>query len=159
MPQTTVLAALVVGQIGQLAYESDADLLAQGYPLENATSIAPGRGVVYDAVNDSVMLPSAGGQLFMGVAFDNSKLAIEDAAYVTGTTVPVLKRGQVWVLTSEAVDPSDAVFLQHTANGASKPAGSFRTDADGGNADAITGARWARVFGSGKAALAINQPI
>ncbi len=158
MPQTSVAATLTVGQIGQLAYESDANLLARGYTLENATSIPPGRGVNYDAVNDSVLLPSAGGQLFQGVCFDDGKLPIDQTAYETGETVPVVKRGEVWVLTSEAVDPTDAVYLQHTANGAGKPAGSFRTDNDGGNADAVNGCQWTGVFSSGKAALYVNLP-
>jgi hypothetical protein len=157
MPQTSVAATLTVGQIGQLAYEGDANLLARGYTLENATAIPPGRGVNYDAVNDSVLLPSAGGQLFQGVCFDDGKLPIDQTSYETGETVPVVKKGEVWVLTSEAVDPSDAVFLQHTA-GAGKPAGSFRTDADGGNADAVSGCQWTGVFSSGKASLYVNLP-
>ncbi len=157
MPQTSVAATLTVGQIGQLAYEGDANLLARGYPLENATSIPPGRGVNYDAVNDSVLLPSGAGQLFMGVCFDDGKLPIDQTSYETGETVPVVKKGEVWVLTTEAVDPSDAVFLQHTLNAGRVP-GSFRTDADGGNADAVAGCQWTGAFSSGKAALYVNLP-
>lgn len=157
---TSVDATLTTGKIGQLAYGSDADLLVRSYVLEDATAVVPGRGVVYDAANDSIKTPSAGGQKFMGVAFDDGSLAIEDASYAVGgnVNVPVLRRGQVFVQTSEAVVPTDAVYLQHTDGGGIKLVGTFRTDNDGGNAALVDGVEWAGVFASNKAILQVNQP-
>lgn len=157
---SSVTATLTVGQIGQLGYGEQADLLVRSYVLVNATDVPPGRGVVYDAANQSAMLPNAGSQLFLGVAFNDGSLPIEQAAYDNAATcnMPVLRRGQVWVETSTGCAPTDPVFFQHTA-GVGKPAGSFRIDNDGGAATQITaGAQWAGVYSSGKALLQINLP-
>lgn len=154
---TTVTASLTAGTIGQLA---EALRRARSYVLQDATALPPGRAVVYDAANDSVMLPSAGGQQFMGIAFDDGTLAVETVAFTAANdpNVPALEDGVCWVLTSEAVTPASSVFFQHDGSG-SGPAGSFRTDQDGGKATQIAyGCRFAGSYSSGKAALIVNLP-
>lgn len=157
---SSVTSALTQYVIGQLAYGADANMLAREYTLEDAVDVPPGRGVVYDSVNNSCKLPAGAVTGFLGLSFDDGSLAIEDAAFsATGNPrVPVLQRGDLPVMTSEAVDPTDAVFLQHTDGGAGKPVGSFRTDNDGGNAAQVSNCTWTDVFASGKAVLRINLP-
>ena len=155
---TSVSSTLTAGTIGQLAYGADADLLARSYVADNTNgTIKPGYGVVYTATGAA--LPSGAGDTFLGASFEDGSLPIESTGFpATGApNVPVLKRGVVWVATSEAVDPTKAVYCQHTA-GVGKPVGSFRTDNDGGNAFLVNGAKFYDVYGSGKAALQINLP-
>lgn len=154
---TSVTSALTVGQIGQLAHEH---IHARSYVLQDATAVPPGRAVVYDAANDSAMLPSGAGQKFLGIVFDDKSLAIESAAYDAAglPNMPVAESGVVWVLTSEAVTPGDAVYFQHDGTGAGA-AGSFRTDNNGGKATEIAyGCKWFGSYASGKAALQVNLP-
>lgn len=158
---TSVSATLTAGTIGQLGYGQSADLLARSYILKDATDVKPGYGVSYDAGNDSAKLYTTG-TLFLGVAFDDGSLPIENTAYsATGwPNMPVLRRGMVWVPISQDVDPSSPVFCQSTAGAGAKTKGSFRADNDGGNADAVSGARFCGVFTAlgGKALLEVNLP-
>ena len=164
MAFSSTSSVLQTGIVGQLAYSVDNNLVVESFALISATDIPPGRGVVYDAGNSSATvnacaLPAGAVTNYLGVAYDDGNLPVEEAGYDAATynRVPVITRGAVWVLTSEAVDPTDSVFLQHTDGGPGKPVGSFRTDNDGGNAGQI-GGRWAGVYTSGEAALILNQP-
>lgn len=165
MAFSSTSTVLQTGIVGHLAYSVDNNLVAESFALISATDIPPGRGVVYDGVNSTALvnacaLPAGAVTNFVGVAYDDGNLPVEETAYDAATynRVPVLTRGAVWVLTSEAVDPTDGVYMQHTDGGAGKPVGSFRTDNDGGNAGQLSGVRWAGVYSSGKAALIISQP-
>lgn len=166
---TAVTAALAVGTLGQLAYGADNNLLSRSYVLQNAATVKPGYAVVYDAVNDSAMLPSGASQAFLGIAFDDGTLPIEVTSYEAAVypNMPVLKRGSVWVKISQDVDPSKDVCFQHTDNGGAKNPGVLRADVDGGNATLLGttgkpgtgGAKWAGVFtaASGYGLLDLNQ--
>ena len=154
----SVTADLTVGRLGTLSGTQNA--VQRGWVLEDATSVPVGRGVVYDASNDQIMLPSATGQKFMGVAIiDPTVLEIGASSYVTGdrilTTVDCPQGA--WVETTEAVAPDDPVYLQHTTNSGRAP-GTFRTDSDSSNADLQTGCKWAGVYDSGLALLILNLP-
>jgi hypothetical protein len=154
---TTVTASLVAGTVGQLAETLGR---ARSYVLLDAVALPPGRAVVYDAANDSVKLPSGAAQKFMGVCFDGGNLPLDTVAFTAAgvNDLDILEDGVCWVLTSEAVDPSDAVYFQHDGTG-SGAAGTFRTDNDGGKATLIAyGCQWAGVYSSGKAALRVNLP-
>lgn len=164
MAFSSTSTVLQTGIVGQLAYSVDNNLVVESFALIDTVDVPPGRGVTFDAANSSATvnachLPAAGGEKFLGVAYDDGNLPVEEAGYDAATynRVPVLYRGAAWVLTSEAVDPTDAVYFQHTTNGL-KLVGSFRTDNDGGNAELIAGARYAGTYTSGKAALILNQP-
>ena len=154
---TSVSSTLTVGTIGQLAYGADSDMLARSYVADNTNgTIKPGYGVVYSATGAALAVAGT----FLGASFDDGSLPIESTGFpATGApNVPVLKRGVLWVATSEAVDPTDAVYVQITDNGGLKVLGSFRTDDDGGKAQLVTGASWYGVYSSGKAALQLNLP-
>lgn len=161
----STLGALQAGMIGGV----QAPFVQQGCILADATAIPVGNGVVYDSANttasiNAVKLP-AGAGTFFGVATINPTVLQIDGAnsgqYVQGDVVQVTTACALGVMveTTEAVEPSDAVYLQHTANGGRNP-GTFRTDADGGNAQLVdpATARWAGSYGSGKALLLLNLP-
>lgn len=163
---TQTLTTLPTGAIGTVGGVQN--LVEQGYLLADSTAVPVGRGVVYDSSNSDAnqicaKLPSTTGQKFLGVARINPILQEIDAtlAYAEGeiiTTVTNAPLG-VWVETTEAVNPSNAVYLQHTLNSGRAP-GTFRTDSDTSNADLLDPAvvRWGGVFTSGKALLLIGQP-
>ena len=152
-----------VGIVGQLGYQYDNDKVAFSCVNLSGTAIPPGRGVLIDTANsavgvNAVKLPAGNVTNFKGICYDDATLPIEEAGFPNDSVLPVLTRGRVWVLTSEAVAEEDPVYLQHTANGGSKPVGSFRTDNDGGDAGAVSNCKWAGSYSSGKALLIINQP-
>jgi hypothetical protein len=158
---TSVSSTLTVGLIGQLGYGNDADLLVRSYTLIDATDVAPGRGVVVDTAGpNSAKLP-AGSGTFAGVVFNDGNLPIESAEYsATGVPfLPTLRRGQVWVPITQNVDQTSPVYLQHTLNAGREP-GTFRADADGGNAQLLANAQFASSYtaASGKALLTVNLP-
>jgi hypothetical protein len=123
-------------------------------------------GVAMVAGTDPVTqakLPTATAQVFLGIAVHKHRDPVDrDDASTTGIedgdTMSLLTKGRVWVRVEEAVAPGDAVYFRHTQVGAEQ-AGAFRNDADGGDADQITSARWASVAtGAGIALLEINVP-
>lgn len=106
---------------------------------------------------------AAGGQEVEGYAAANSAdnligIALADVSketdaskaygdYVGGDTVPVLKRGRVWVVSADAVDDLTKSVFVRNANAGSLPAaglGSFRatTAADHIDLGAIAAVRW-----------------
>jgi len=157
---TSVTARLTAGTIGQLAYGADANKYVRSYVLVDATDVAPGYGVGYDATNDSAKLYDGN---FLGVCFDDGSLAIESLVYdnAGNPNMPVVqKTAGVWVYCTQDVTPADPVYIQKTA-GVGKPKGSFRKDNDGGNADLLANVQWAGSFtvaGNNKAALVLNLP-
>ena len=154
---TSVDSTLTIGTIGQLAYGADSDMLARSYVADNTNgTIKPGYGVVYSATGAALAVAGT----FLGVAFDDGSLPIESTGFPATNVpnVPVLRRGVVWVATSEAVDPTSAVYVQIVDNGGLKVLGSFRTDNDGGKAQQVTNAQFYGVYSSGKAALQLNMP-
>jgi len=156
---TSVTSRLTAGTIGQLAYGNDANKYVRSYVLVDTADVAPGYGVGYDATNDSAKLYDGN---FLGVAFDDGSLAIEQSSYndAVNPNMPVLRKGVMWVYCTQDVTPADPVYVQKTA-GVGKPKGSFRKDNDGGNADLIANVQWAgsfTVLGTNKAALEVNLP-
>lgn len=163
---SSTLRTLPTGLVGTVGGVQN--LVETGYLLVDSTAVPVGRGVVYDSANSSASvtaakLPSTTGQKFLGVARINPMVMEIDAtlAYQEGETIVAVTNAPlgVWVETTEAVDPSDAVYLQHTLNSGRAP-GTFRTDSDSSNADLLDPAvcQWAGVYTSGKALLLINRP-
>lgn len=161
----STLGSLLVGMIGGV----QSPFVQQGCLLADSTAIPVGRGVLYDSANttadiNAVKLP-AGAGTFFGVATINPAVLQIDGAnadqYVQGQVVQVTTSCALGVMveTTEAVEPSDAVYLQHTLNSGNEP-GTFRTDSDSSNAQLVdpATARWAGSYSSGKALLLLNLP-
>jgi hypothetical protein len=60
--------------------------------------------------------------------------------------VSVLRLGAIYVVTEDACDENDAVYMRITAAGAEE-AGSFRSDSDGGDAVQVDGLRFRKSSG------------
>lgn len=82
--------------------------------------------------------------LFEGVAvFGTQAGDIDNQQYIANDPIPVLDRGVVMVMSEEAVNPTDAVRIRHTAGTGSQIAGQFCKTADAGKTVLLKGARWA----------------
>jgi hypothetical protein len=108
-----------------------------------------------------VALPAAASFVFDGVSIMKHKAqsnADNLAKYDAREAISVLRKGRIWVYSEQAVNPTLAVYLRHTANGGNTP-GNFRVDADTAKADQITTAKWVSVTtGAGLAILEVNLP-
>ena len=121
-----------------------------------------GRGIAQGSTARAANLPTATGFVFLGVARHSHKeqdLTTGVNRYVDGDTLPVIRKGRVWVPVEEAVTLTDDVYLRHTANGSDTPGG-WRTDSDSSNADQVSNARWATAQSTigGLAQLEIHMP-
>jgi len=143
---------------GQSTYNTDPDVAFPGMALDNgprdvvsftneeaADALLGGLMVVQGTEADDALLPAATGDDPLGIVMHNHSL---DFDLADGEVVAVdglgaaLKKGRIWVRVEEAIALGDDVYFRHTAAGAEQ-AGEFRTDADGGDADQLTNARWA----------------
>lgn len=133
MPQTSV-SYPIPGSVGR----SSRDVLGREHvslQLLDASAVGFGRAVVYDSANGSgtAKLPSASGQMFLGISIDDSRHAVDQSGgtrYITGDDMLVARKDIVWVEPEQTVVPGDPVYFRHTAKGLSLPGG-FRKDADG----------------------------
>jgi len=143
-----------------------------GLASNEVTAVEPmnfGLGVVRDVSLDDqeqVRIPVQAGDLFMGVViFDASKqsalpeVAATQGDYLPEEAVPILRKGEIWVLTEEAVDETSPVFMRFAA-GTGTILGSFRQDADTATAEDISAfAKFtSRTTGAGLVKLEINLP-
>lgn len=69
-----------------------------------------------------------------------------ESEYEDGDTLAVMRKGAVWVVTEDACSAGGDVFTRISGSG---DIGAFRSDADGGAAIQITGARWGRTSAVG----------
>jgi hypothetical protein len=114
--------------------------------VEGAT-IAAGRAVVQGTADNQCKLPSAAGQLFLGISLYTSAGTVDDAGaheYQVFAEANFIDFGKVWVYTEQTVTIGDDVFFRHTAGTAPLDVlGRFRKDSSGGDADQIVGAVFA----------------
>lgn len=120
------------------------------------TAIAFGFGVVRGALDNSVKVPSATGQAFVGIvrrtlSRENSD-NIETAASEDDRFQDIITNGYVYVICEDGCSPGDDVFLRHTVNASLVPGG-FRTDLDTANADQVVGATWETTTAAGEVGI------
>ena len=125
--------------------ESDANLSLAITAADPGSFLAFGIGVDDSGDYEGAELHASGGP-FLGVVkrFQRQELySSESVAFAPARRMDIVAQGLVWVLLDAGVEPSagDSVFCRHTAAG-SEVQGAFRTDADGGDADAISNASW-----------------
>lgn len=109
-------------------------------------NIKPGRFVTRGATDREVVLPDATGEvsaagLLQGVAlWDPTReyIAANLGAYLETETVPVMRKGTVWMIAEDAVVDGGEVFVRFSA-GAGEELGRVRSDAD--TADAVAAPR------------------
>jgi hypothetical protein len=135
--------------------------------LNKVTAIPFGTGAVQAGTGDrDIVVPSASTDVFVGVSLHQhveQGYGSVNATHAVNSAVPLLRRGQVWVMAEQAVTPSDPVFVRYTANGTINgvvtAAGQFRKDADTSRALQIPNARWVTsAAAGGLAVLEVNLP-
>lgn len=102
---------------------------------ESGSDIAPGRLCVVTGGSDipSVKLISASTDRPLGVALNTTMAGDIDIALPDADVGTILYRGPVYVIPEVAVDPSDPVYVRHTAHsspGTYDAIGRFRNDED-----------------------------
>jgi hypothetical protein len=120
-----------------------------------------GRAVVYDAINagsteKAVALPSLTGQKIVGAVIFDHAHEIQTTGIPDDGMVSIVSKGQIYMITEQAVTPADPVFVRFNAAGATgtTPAvGQVRKDADTAKADAVTSARFMGVAAAGALVL------
>jgi len=110
-----------------------------------ATIVKFGYGLIQTAVEGVAALPSATGFVFEGVAVMVHKAKPNSTGvgqYEIDEAITTLRKGRIWVLAEEVVNPSSPVYLRHTVNAGTTAPGRFRASADTARADLISNARW-----------------
>ena len=163
------LAFLHPGQVYVVSFPSDPNSI-----LSNATSQAAGGvslplgvGVVPGSAAEFAVAPSAGktdadflGITIMGTVeiMVNDGLATSLSVFAPGCSVSVMEVGACVVQTEDAVAFNGPVFMRIVATG-TEVFGAFRSDADGGDAILITGAKFrSATTGAGLAVVKVNRP-
>jgi len=126
--------------------EADANLsLAKTTANVTASPIPFGRCMAEIGPGKAV-IPTATGFLFGGVSVMKHKSRLNAsglAQYEDGETVPMMRKGRIWVIPEQIVSAiTDSVFARHTANGVVDVPGRFRIDADSNRADQLSNVRW-----------------
>ena len=130
--------------------------------------ITNGRLVVMGAADGRCRLPTAAGDITGGTALGISRYratsmvnwpAGQTVPYPQGVTVPVVRRGPVWVKVEEAVAPGDAVFVRHASGAGGTALGAFRKSADTATAAQLPGAVYLdTAAANGLARVDLNLP-
>lgn len=165
-------------------FSNDVAILGMPYDLEHKdditcfadTDIPFGVGLVYaDAITAEkrikVALPSAGTQVFIGVALFTHKQSSGDSAslsvlqdtqntlYKKGDDITVRKQGNVYVYSEQAVDLDLPVYLRFATGTAGEVIGQFRVDADTNQALLVSNAQWrSKTTAAGLAVLSLGVP-
>jgi len=115
-----------------------------------------GRVTVKGTGDNDGVLPSATGGRFFGVALKTDILEKDFngvTGYKPGRPYNRLMKGDVLMITEQAVTPADPVFFRHTLNsspGPNEAVGRLRKDADTARADALTRAQFMATAGAGE---------
>jgi hypothetical protein len=145
--QLTYPTDLSRGFAGLKADDGPCDVLSRAFEASAAFPF----GILVVAGTDpdrQATPPTAAAQEALGVllhshAYENdlpTAVSVEDERMVN-----VLREGRIYVEPEQAVAVGDPVFVRVTAGVAPNDViGRFRMDADGGNAVAVTGARWVK---------------
>lgn len=125
--------------------------------------------VVRGGADDTAVVPGAAAadDDFLGIVIRNEESEYNPGNYggvggddviSAGGVLSVLRQGRAVVEVEDAVTAGGDVFVRTTATG-SEQAGAIRSDADGGDAIAMTGARFHTSAGAGGlAVVTINRP-
>ena len=92
--------------------------------------------------DSEITLPAAAGDvtnLGRGFAIADTSREYDATGYVVDSAVPVMEEGTLWVSVEDAVDVEGPVFIRTAAG----TLGSARSDADGGDATVLPGAKFA----------------
>ncbi|MCP4090827.1 MAG: hypothetical protein GY746_13710 [Gammaproteobacteria bacterium] len=130
------------------------------------TDIPFGRAIVQGTADNQGKLPTATGQVFLGISEMTTAWAETYGAtgdlhvYSQYREVNIIDFGEIYAYTEQSTVPGDPVYFRHTADTAPLDVvGRFRTDASGGDADLIQGAAWlTTVAAGGRGIIKLNAP-
>ncbi len=120
--------------------------------VDIAGGIPFGFGVIQGALQNDILLPTATGFLFQGIALwkaktDPNNPSTPSAQWEEDEAASILQRGRVWVVVEQAVTVADfdAVFMRHSGETGNEAPGRLRVDLDTAGADAIPQARFVTI--------------
>jgi hypothetical protein len=127
---------------------------------DTGAELAFGTLVCLGTDEDGGMVKATAAALPAGVVVHSHKYAkpqeLGDVGLKSGVTAHVLRKGTVWVVVEEAVDPGDAVRVRLVAT-SPEVYGAFRTQADGTDCAVLAEACWlTSTSGAGVALLEID---
>lgn len=164
--QTSVTYSPAVAIEGQLDDSANSGADERSYAA--GVDITNGRFVVQGTADGRCKLPTATGEITGGKALGISRYratamtswpAGQTVPYPQGTTVPVVRRGPVWVKVEEAVAPGDPVFVRFAAGAGGTALGAFRKSADTATAVQYPGAVYLdTAAANGLARVDLNMP-
>lgn len=143
MPQLSIQADPDVAFEGQIAYPMLPRHVFTRF-VNQVGGISFGQAVVRDSDN-KVKLPGQATDItntFEGFAVRQEYYEASSAGYANGASLPVLRRGYIWVLTEGAVTEEGSVFARHTASGGNTVLGKVRADADSATAAQVPNAKF-----------------
>lgn len=137
---------------GMIANTMDGKYIVAGRSSETVTEIPFGAGVIRDtdaltpsSVIANVKLPSTTGFRCYGLVvhshdYENGPNGTLGATGLKpDATLNLMRRGLMYITVEDAATEGNAAFLRHTANGAGKAPGQWRSDADTNKADEVLG--------------------
>jgi hypothetical protein len=140
---------------GQLADSGIKDVMS--YTAEEDLKF--GRAVLQGTADGQCLLPAGNITGLLGVAIHQHKeqglVGSQDAKYLEGDSVNVLKKGRMWVKVEEAVVAQDPVYVRHTTGGGGTELGAFRKSADTSTAAVVSGMKY--LTSADAAALALIE--
>lgn len=144
---TAEMAAAFEGQRSNLGITNVTSRVAE------SGDIPFGRAIVQGTADNQGKLPTATGQVFIGVSEMTtawSENASDLHLYSQYREMNIIDFGEVWVYTEQSVVPGDDAYFRHTADTAPlNIVGRFRKDASGGDADQVIGAKWMTTTAAG----------
>lgn len=150
--QTTYEAERPAGFEGQRATLDTVSIISKA---AEGSDIAFGRAVVRGTADDQAILPSIAGEDFLGITEMTTAWSQDENdlhQYDENREMNIMRMGEIYVYTEQAVVPGDPVFFRHTAGAGGSVIGRFRKDADTATADQIPGATFETTAGAGELA-------
>ncbi len=147
---------------GMLYDMSDVDVISRIYEPSSPAGVYAGKGVVQgtDPVKQCVMPSTAITGTFLGfVVYEAGKAKRASGySYDRYESVPILRRGRIWLMAEGAIAAGTKPYIRHTANGALLP-GNIRGDADTAKADQLEGVLTeTATSGAGLILVSVNLP-
>jgi len=148
------------GQVYVISFPSDPNGILSGALIQAAggTNIHLGVGVVPGSAAQLAVAPGAATVDAVEIMV-NDGLSTSLDVFAPGCSISVMSEGTTVVGVEDAVAFNGPVFMRTQNPGPGQHLGGFRSDADGGNAIAITGARFrSATTGVGLAQIKVNRP-
>jgi hypothetical protein len=143
MPQLSISMDPDVAFEGMDAYPMFSRFIFTHY-VAQVGGVPFGRFLVRAGEN-TVKLPTSASELtnaFKGVSLRQEYREDNTVGYANLSSLPVMRRGFIWVLTEGAVTEESPVYARHTASGGNTILGLARADADSATAGLVPGAKF-----------------